>query len=124
MTLNIDLSNSATTFIVTCTEINPVTSGSTLELNNLSTNVSYSFILPDDSSSYTTRYNQFDLPTSTFSGLTEGTYSFQIKDSNEGITEEGLLKVINGIYTPDEEVDNNYVFIPSTDEDDDYIVYE
>lgn len=122
--LVIDKSISATTFIVTVSEVNDITTGSTLNLFNRYTNVEYVFNLPNDSSSYPVRYNKFVMDTNTFSGLSEGVYNFTIEDSTSGVTESGLLKVVDEIYTPEQQVQNNYVFIPSTSADDDYIVYE
>jgi hypothetical protein len=121
--LVIDKSLSGNTLLVTVSEVNDITSGSTLHLFNRYTNVSVVYNLPNDTSEYPKRYNKFELPTLTFSGLSEGTYSYEIKDSLSGITESGVLKVINEKLTPKQKVDDNYIYIPSTSLDDDYIVY-
>jgi len=122
MTLTINLSLSAQTFIVTCSEINPITTGSTIYLVNQYSNTTNTYNLPDDSSPYPDRYNQFILPTSTFSGLTDGTYTFIIFDSGGNVTERGLLKVIDLKETTEQEIDNQYIFIASDSTDDEFIV--
>ena len=122
--LVIKKSDTTTRLIITLSEINVVTSGSTLELFNSFTNVSSSFVLPSDSSAYPERFNQFDISTNFFSTLTEGTYTYTIKDSTSGITETGLLKVVSDVLTPQEQVDDTYLYIPSLPSSDDFIVYK
>ncbi len=121
--LVINKSDSTTRFIITITEVNPVTTGSTIDLVNQFNNVNYSFELPSDSSLYPNRYNQFDFSTETFSGLTDATYTYTIKDSNSQTTETGLLKVVSDVKTSQEQVDDRYIYIPSIPTDDDFIVY-
>lgn len=122
--LVINKSSITTKLITTVSEINVVTSGSTIELFNQSTNVTTVFNLPADSSAYPSRCNEFLITTSTFSALTKSIYSYKIKDSNGFTTETGLLKVVDDIRTEQEEVDSNYVYIEPSEEADDFIVYK
>lgn len=122
--LTINQSDISTRFIVTVSEINTVTSGSTLELFNQFTNVSTTYNLPADTSAYPTRYNEFVFSSSTFSGLSTGTYTYTIKDSTSATTETGLLKVVGDVLTQQELVDDIYTYIQPSSTDDDFIVYE
>ncbi len=122
--LLINKANINTQLITTVSEINAVTSGSTLELFNVFTHVTSVFNLPTDSSIYPTRYNSFVLPTTTFSALTNNIYNYTIKDSTSGITETGILKVIAEELTEEELVDSLYTYITPAETDDDYVVYE
>jgi ubiquitin C-terminal hydrolase len=124
MMLIINKSEPQTKLITTCSEINPVTTGSTLEVFNLASNVTNTYSLPNDTSEYPERYNLFEVATSTFSGLTQGHYKFKIKDSQSATTESGLLRVITEIQTPDEKIESEFVFIKSNETEDDYIIYE
>lgn len=119
--LVINKSDSTTKLIVTVAEINPVTSGSTLELTNQESNVTTTYQLPDDSSMYPERYNLFELPTDSFSGCSIGIYTYKVMDESGSTTETGLLKVVEQ-GTP--ELQDDYVFIQPQDADDDFIVYQ
>jgi len=110
-----------TSLIATLSESNPVTTGSTLLLEDQFTNVSTTFALPIDSSPYPSRYNQFDFVTTFFSGLSESTYTYTVKDANGNVTETGLLKVVADVL--DQDLSDEYVFISPTSPDDDFIVY-
>ena len=121
MTVTLNLSDTQMTFISTSFEVNPVTSGSTLVIFNKYTNVQYEYELPNDSSPYPDRYNEFIVETSVFSGLTPGQYTFKIKDSINNVTETGMLKVIKESLTP--ENGNDFIYIQQTENDDDYLVY-
>lgn len=121
--LVINQSDITTKFIVTVSEINTITTGSTLELFNQFTNVSTTYNLPADTSAYPTRYNQFVYSSSTFSGLSIGTYTYTIKDTSGGTTETGLLKVVGDVLTPQEQVNDIYTYITPASTDDDFIVY-
>lgn len=122
--LIINKSESITKLIVTVSEINVVTTGSTIELFNQYTNVNNSFNLPVDSSNYLERFNQFNLNTSIFSGLTVGTYTYTIKDSTSSCTETGLLKVVDDVLTVQEQIDENFIYIEPSSTDDDFIIYQ
>ncbi len=122
--LVINQSDITTKFIVTVSEINTITTGSTLELFNQFTNVSTTYNLPADTSAYPTRYNEFVYSSSTFSGLSIGTYTYTIKDTSGVTTETGLLKVVGDVLTPQEQVNDIYTYITPSTTDDDFIVYE
>ena len=69
---------SANTIFATCTEETPdVTTGMTLSLFNLYTNVSSILTLGDDTSLYPERINEY-LIIESISGYSIGNYSFQI----------------------------------------------
>lgn len=124
MTLLIDKSKNNTRLILTATESYSGFTGAILQAFNEATNVELEISLPDDSSAYPDRYNEFNIPTSTLSGLTVGTYSYTIK-SNEAIDiEHGILKVVDEALTPQGEVDSTYTFITPDDTADDFIVYQ
>jgi hypothetical protein len=120
--ITIDLSKNITKILVTVSEINPITTGSTLTLVNTATNAETSYNLPNDSSQHPERYNLFELETTQFSGLTESRYAYTIKDSETNITEIGTAQVISGITTPQQDLVDNYVFIDSND--DNYIILD
>lgn len=124
MTLIVNKTATYTRFIVTQYESNAVTTGSTIELFNRATNVNYTYALPADSSAYPSRYQEYILPTTTFSALTEGVYSFNILDGSGNGTESGLLKVIPEIFTQQGKVNSRYIYIPTSATDDDFIVYQ
>jgi hypothetical protein len=110
MTLSLDLSQPQTVFFVT-------SSGGTLDLFDKSSNVSSSFILTGSSSEFPDRYFKYEVSTDTLTGITEGTYKYTIGAAS------GLLKVVNEVLTPTQEVNANYIYVQESDSSDDYIVY-
>ena len=122
--LVIDKSQPNTRFIVTLTDVNPITSGSTINLFNLATNVDTTYDLPFDGSLYPNRYNQFDFSTSTFSALTEGYYTYAINDVSGGTTELGMLKVDDIVQSIEEDIKAVYFIPTGSTTQDDYIVYQ
>lgn len=118
----LDKSFTGNTFIfITATETGlPVTTGLTLNITNISTNVEYVLTLGSDTSSYPQRYNKYQVPS--FSGIPDGKYVYIINNSNNKLIEEGLLECNSEILTQEEIVDEEYIYqvVPSTD--DDYIV--
>lgn len=120
----IDKSLTANTIYVTCTEVTPlVSSGCTLTLFDLYTNVTTVLNLGPDTSPYPERYNQYRI-TSPYSGLSVTKYSFVVKNSGNTICEEGICEVVNSVLTPEQQVDNQYVFKQPTATDDDFIVFQ
>lgn len=109
----------STKWVVTTYEMNPNTTGSTIELFNVATNVTSSHALPADSSPYPARYQEYQITTADYSGLTAGVYSYVIRDATSGTTETGLLRVVDNSLSPSD----NYVFITGSTTDDDYIEY-
>lgn len=122
MTIIVNDALMTTRILCTVSELDAVTSNCVLKVFNPYTNVSTQYNLPDDSSPYPDRYNEFLVPTSAFSGLSSGVYDFKILDSNSGTTETGLLRVVSSIQTPDQEVEEDYI-IPADDADE-YLVYQ
>ena len=122
MTILIDKSQPSTRVIVTVSEVNPVTTGSTLVIINTYTNHQSEIALPVDGSPYPNRYNDFTISASTYSGLSEGSYSYKILDSTSATTETGLLRVVSSVQTIDERVEDTYI-IPDNDGIE-YITYE
>lgn len=119
MTLVLNKGEVNTKWVVTTYEMNPITTGSTIELINVATNVNSTYALPTDSSPYPSRYQEYNLTTSDYSGLTAGIYSYVIKDSTSATTETGLLKVINN----DDNPVDSYVVLSGSSTDNDYIEY-
>lgn len=78
--------------------------------------------MPTDTSTYPDRYNEFVFNVETFSGLTPDVYVYNINQDNSTL-ETGLLKVVNSVRTEAEAINDDYVFIPPTQGDSDYIVY-
>lgn len=117
MTLTLNKGDISTKWVVTIYEMNPNTSGCSIELYNVATNVSMSFSLPDDSSPYPDRYQLYIVDTSDYSELKNGIYTFNIKDSDGVIVESGLLRVLENNESPV----SDFVFIESEATDDDYI---
>lgn len=123
--LIVDKSQTNTKFICTLYEMNPVTTGSTLEVYNTFDNTTFQFTLPADTSLYPDRYNEFIFSTTTFSGLSEGQYTYTIKDASGNTTEVGCMVVDNVIQSTQDDVDDWYVIHANINQstDDDYIVY-
>jgi len=108
---------------VTCSEIsNNIYSGMTLNIFDRYTNVETTLLLDVDTSNYPERINKYKV-ISPISGLTNSTYSFQVKNSTNIVCEEGMLQIVNSLLTPEQKLDSNYSYIPSTITDDDFIVY-
>jgi hypothetical protein len=124
MTLLLNKADVTTKWVLTTYEVNTITTGSTIELVNQATNVSVTYQLPVDSSVYPDRYQEFNVNTNTFSGLSVGVYAFQVKDSGNNVVESGLLKVVDGVYTPSQEVANQYTYITPDPTADDFIEYQ
>ena len=125
MTIEINKSLTGnTSFVFTISENNPdiVTSGLTLNLKNLFDNTDSQISLPDDSSEYPSRYNKYVLPISTFSGYSEGKYEYKIEVSGR-IIETGILNITSYTGSSSTEWTSNYQSLPTTEADDDYIVY-
>jgi len=124
MTLILNKAKTTTRFITTLSEENVITTGSTIDFFNLSTNVTTIFTLPSDTSLYPSRYNEFLFATSALTTtLTEGTYRYTIKDSASATTETGLMKVIGDSYSLQQEVDNQFIYIPAISTDEEFVVY-
>ena len=126
MTIEINKSQSGNTrILLTITEGNTgttTTSGLTLQLESIYSNQNYEFSLPNDSSLYPARYNQYEMPITTFSGLTEGKYEYNILSSGSTI-ETGIMNLIDYTGTSETYYTNQYKSLPNTQADDDYIVY-
>lgn len=111
MTIVIDKTNPNTDIIVS-------KSGATMTLVNRSTNVTSVINLTGNTSPYPERYYLFQVNTEVFSGLTDDVYTYTIGSAT------GICKVVSGVFTPEEEVENNYIFLDSDlDNGDEYIVY-
>lgn len=117
MTLTLNKGEISTKWVVTTYEMNPNTDGCTIDLFNVATNVSMSFGLPNDSSPFPERYQQYIIDTADYSGVTNGIYTYTIKDSNSIVVEKGLLRVIENNESPI----SDFVFIQGEETDDDYI---
>lgn len=117
MTLTLNKGEVQAKWVVTAYEMNPITTGSTIELFNVATNVSSTYALPADISPYPARYQEYQITTADYSGLTAGVYSYVLRDSGSGTTETGLLRVIDNDLAPMAD----YVYIQGADTDDDYI---
>lgn len=113
-----------TSFIFTITEGNTgtTTSGLTLSLQNLYDNTNSQISLPSDSSPYPARYNKYSLPITTFSGYSEGKYEYSIDQSGSTI-ETGILNITSYTGSSTTEWTSQYKSLPTTEVDDDYIVY-
>ena len=115
---------SAQTIFVTAYEITPdVTTGMTLSLFNLYTNVSSVLTLGNDISLYPERINEY-LILGSISGYSVGKYSFQVFNGSDIMVEEGICEIRDNVLTPTQEVDEQYTFIPPTATDEDYLVYQ
>lgn len=124
MTLVIDKSLSTQRLLFTANEIYSGFTGVVLNVFNLSTNVDESISLGEDVSPYPNRYNDFQVETNSFSALTKGTYSFRLSSNEAYNLETGLLKVVDEVQTPEQEIDSNYTYIEPTSTDDDYVIYQ
>jgi hypothetical protein len=124
--LIVDRSISDTKFICTLYDVNPIVTGSTLEMHNTYDNTDYVIELPVDSSDYPDRYQEFIIPTSSFSGMPLGQYVYTVKDANGSVTETGSMVIDNKVQTSELYVQDAYVVHSniSTSDDDDFIVYE
>lgn len=124
MTLVIDKSLSTQRLLFTANEIFTGFTGVVLNVFNQATNVDTSINLGNDVSDYPNRYNDFRPSTNLFTDLANGTYSFRLSCNERDNLETGILKVVDDVETPEEEVANTYTFIEPTSTDDDYVVYK
>ncbi|MBS1632684.1 MAG: hypothetical protein JST10_08940 [Bacteroidetes bacterium] len=111
--LIIDRSTSQSRFLVTQSEVNDSLATS-LNLFNRATNKEYTFELPEDTSPYPDRFNEYIFDNAVFAELPQGLYSFVITDDQNSIKERGLLQVQNDS-TP-YSVDDVFVSIESQDQ--------
>lgn len=124
MTLLVDKSLSTVRLILTATESLNEFGDVELRLVNEATNVGHVISLHEDISLFPDRYNEFNEPIEAFSGLSVGVYTYQLYSSENQILETGLLRVVDSIQTPQEEMASTYTYITPADTDDDFIIYQ
>jgi len=79
----------------------------------------YTISLPENTSAYQNRYDEFLLDTSIFNDMNEGQYYYTIKQVSDGkILETGLLEIIG---TAEDEV---IISLEEDETEDDFIVYQ
>lgn len=89
----------------------------------------YSIVLPDNTSLFQSRYDEFIVPIEDFQDMEPGVYNYIIYQHNsEGIDvidlEKGVLKIVDNDKTEEQKITDQYDFIEPTETDDDFIVYE
>lgn len=94
-----------------------------IELLNNQTNKTYSLTLPENTSNYKTRFDSFNIPTSSISTWNEGQYIYRVWEVNE-TNNTKIQELEKGLLMVQGEVINNYISISTTDVEDDYIVME
>jgi hypothetical protein len=116
--LLVDKQNVEQRLIVTVSENTKVTTPSySMLVHSDFTNETFNIDLPDSTSLYPDRYDEFLINTTEFESLQPGHYSYTITEQTDGVVEKGVLMVIDTI--PDQ-----FSFIEGDETADDYMVYD
>lgn len=90
-----------------------------LDVHSPFSNKSYSVNLPENTSSFKERFDEFILSTSLINDWETGFYNYSITEINAGMVEVGSLKVIDADTVP-----VPFISIQKTETDDDFIIYQ
>lgn len=120
----IDKTLSNQRLIVTLSEHNPDDNNNLLfEVTNKVKNISYSLILPENTSTYKKRFDEFIIPTSSVLTWTEGRYMYMVWEVNP-TTNAKIQELEIGLLEVKKVDENDFISIPTTDSEDDLYVYE
>lgn len=116
--LLIDKSKPVTKFYFTASEQTSQVNNLKLEIHSDFTNKTLEYILGDDISPFPARINHYQAWTSSFSTLQPGRYMYKVKmiDSDE-LVEQGTLLVIPDNKTPEQQLQDKYITLPSANSD-------
>lgn len=94
----------------------------------------YSILIPENTSLFQSRYDEFIIPIIQFQDMEPGVYNYTIYEYSWFETiengfdvtdlEKGVLKIVDNDKTEEQKITDQYDFIEPADTDDDFIVYE
>lgn len=120
----IDKSKTTNKIIVTVSEKTTVDSPVyTLALFSPYTNKDFTLTLPANTSPHPSRYDLFEMNTTLFADIEPGFLWYTITEATDGMVETGLMKVVDEVLTPQQEVDELFITMEPNPTEDDFITY-
>jgi hypothetical protein len=118
--LIVDKSQDTTRFIVTVTEATTVGDPVyTMMIHSSFTNGTFYLPLPQNTSPYPVRYDEFMVETSEFDAFPNGMYAYTISEVSDGVVERGVLVIKNS----EETTEDQFTVITPDEDEDDFITY-